>query len=130
MSSSGEKFVKLVAMISRKPGMTPEEFEDYYEKHHVTMSLDIHHETFHKYTRNFIQHDSPFTHLSGDLTTPCDVITEVWFREKDFPKFLETANKPEVRRRVIEDESNFMDRNSLRMFIVTEHEGPPSQRGA
>lgn len=127
MSSNDEKFIKLVAMINRKSGMTPEEFEDYYEKFHVPMSLDIHHETFYKYTRNFVQHKSPFSNIAGSLATPCDVVTEVWFREKDFPKFLETAARPEVRQRVIEDEANFMDRGSLRMFLVTEYEGPSSR---
>ena len=112
--------IKLVALINKKPSMTSEEFEEYYEKNHVPFSLGIH-STFSKYTRNYIKHKSPFSNLSSPLPSPCDVITEIWFKtEKDFQTFLETAAKPEVRKRVIEDELQFMDRDSLRMFIVTE----------
>lgn len=116
--------IKLVALISRRAGMTPEEFEDYYEKYHAPLSLRLHSKTFYKYTRNFIQHKSPFSNLASPLPAPCDVITEVWFKnEEDLRAFMEHAAKPEVRQQILEDEGKFMDRNALRMFIVNEYEG-------
>jgi EthD domain len=115
--------IKLVAMISKKSSMTSEAFEEYYEEYNVPLSLSLH-STFSKYTRNYIKPSSPFSNLTSPLPSPCDAITEVWLEtEQDFQTFLETAAGPDVRQRVIEDESQFMDRGSLRMFAVTEREG-------
>lgn len=99
-----------------------EQFEHYYENNHAPLVLRIT-SSMSRYVRNYIKVDSTFQNLDSMSSSVCDVVTEAWFNtEDDLRKFQEDTAPPEVRKIVIEDEVKFLDRESIRMFLVKECE--------
>jgi uncharacterized protein (TIGR02118 family) len=123
---SHQPAVKLVAFLKKKPTLSMEEFERYYETKHVPLVLSIT-PTISRYVRNYVNPDSTFSDLNTKSSPICDVVTEAWFdTEEDLRKFQEDAMKPGAREKVVEDELNFLDRESIRMFLVRECGGKVS----
>ena len=59
---------KLVVLTKRKPGMTMEEFMDYYENHHVPLIMGLIGDYFADYKRNYIRWDNPVSaHAAPDF---------------------------------------------------------------
>lgn len=101
-----------------------EQFEDYYEKHHVPLVLSIA-PFIARYLRNYIKPTSPMG-TSDTQSSTCDVVTEIWFNnEEDLQKFRENWSAPEAQQKIVPDELNFLDRDSVKMFIVKERETLP-----
>lgn len=97
-----------------------EEFEEYYENKHVPLVLEIA-PFITRYTRNYVTPDSTFNKLDSLQDSPCDVITEAWFdSDEDVQHFITKAAEPEVRKKVVADELNFLERESMKMFLVKE----------
>jgi uncharacterized protein (TIGR02118 family) len=119
--------VKIIALLKRKPGLTMEAFIHYYENNHAPLVLNIA-PFIMDYRRNYARSGSALGSLDGGAPD-CDVITEAWFATKeDFDKFNTEAVKPENRDAIIRDELNFLDRGSMRLFIVEERESQISAR--
>jgi hypothetical protein len=111
--------VKIIALLKRRAGMSMEAFVEYYEKNHAPLVLRLV-PYITDYRRNYVEHGSAFASMDGK-EPDCDVITEAWFgTEEDFAKFGEVGSRPEIRDIVIKDELNFLDRESIRMFVVRE----------
>ncbi|OQV00134.1 hypothetical protein CLAIMM_05672 [Cladophialophora immunda] len=126
MSPASVPAVKLVAFLKRKPGTSMQDFEEYYEKHHVPLVLSVT-PSISRYVRNYVKPDSTFNNLDSLSSSVCDVVTEAWFEtEEDFAKFQADASTPEAREKIIKDEMNFLDRESIRMFLVKECVGNTS----
>lgn len=106
--------------MKRRPGMSKEEFRDYYENHHVPMALKYA-SGIKKYVRRYLDpQPRPETGDGEDLGY--DVITELWFEdEKIFEgtlKYLSTAVLPDE---VIEDEKQLFDRERMRLATTVEY---------
>lgn len=113
--------VKLIALLKRKPGLSMEDFIAYYEEKHAPLVLRIV-PFIMDYRRNYVQHESAIAAMDGQ-PGDCDVITEAWFEtQADFDKFMAEGAKPENRALIVTDELNFLDRSSIRMFLVDERE--------
>jgi len=111
--------VKIIALLKRKPGLSMEEFIDYYENRHVPLVLKLV-PFIMDYRRNFVKSGSAIEAMDG-AAPDCDVITEAWFASyEDFEQFNIVGGRPETREAIIRDELNFLDRGSLRMFVVDE----------
>lgn len=109
-----DKVYKILLFLKRRPGMSVEDFRNYYENHHVPLSLKYASGMM-RYVRRYLEpHPRPETGDGSDVGY--DVITELWFDdEKVFRatlKYLSTAVMPED---VIEDEKRLFDRTSIRM---------------
>jgi hypothetical protein len=118
-----ETIYKFLIFIRRRPGMTPEEFHDYYENVHAKLGKTIAPDVGAiKYVRRYIQPlDGSVDRRAPDLEY--DEITEVWF--KDYAKFKAVAEKVsrgELSHEVEEDEKKFMDRSKTRFATVIECE--------
>ena len=116
---------KQVVFLKRRPGMTHEEFRDYYENHHAPL-CQKYASGISRYVRRFlIPHPNPETGESGEL--PYDVITELWFEDETIfrgtVKYLATSIMPDE---VVEDEKRLFDRSRMRMATVVECESPPA----
>ena len=118
-----EPIYKFLLFLKRKPGMTPEEFEDYYENVHSKLGKQIVPDVgAFKYVRRYIKP------LAGSLDERAqdleyDEITEVWFR--DYAKFkavAERVSRGELAPEVEADEAKFMDRSKTRFATVVEYE--------
>ncbi|WP_439134069.1 EthD domain-containing protein [Pseudomaricurvus sp.] len=115
-----EKVYKILLFMKRRPGMSKEEFRDYYENHHVPMALKYA-SGIKKYVRRYLDpQPRPETGDGEDLGY--DVITELWFEdEKIFEgtlKYLSTAVLPDE---VIEDEKQLFDRERMRLATTVEY---------
>jgi uncharacterized protein (TIGR02118 family) len=112
--------IKLVALLKRKPGMSREEFIAHYEMRHVPLAMQLT-AIGHDYRRNY-----PHTVRSDgqeiDAAPEYDAITEVWFHDqRAYEAFSASMKTPQIRKCIVADEEQFLDRASSRIFIVEEY---------
>jgi uncharacterized protein (TIGR02118 family) len=114
--------IRLVALLTRKPGTTPEQFREYYETRHVPLIESIN-PYMSGYTRDYIL---PGTGIRGNLadgpgewSPGYDVVTMVSFAsQEDFDKARAAFGKPENAAAIAADEENFLDRKAKMIFLT------------
>ncbi|WP_219895000.1 EthD domain-containing protein [Aquisediminimonas profunda] len=114
--------IKMICHFKRKPGMTLEEMKDRYENGHVPFMLEMCPPVM-DYRRNYRIEDGKFDPFEdGSTAEPdYDVITEVWFRNREeFEAMAEFVSRPDIAPVIIADEEQFMDRSASRMALVEE----------
>ena len=116
-----ESKYKILLFLKRRPGMTMEAFQDYYENHHVPLCAKYT-SGLSRYMRRFLTpHPNPETGATGELQF--DVITELWFDDevtfRSTVQYLSTSLMPDE---VVEDEKRLFDRPTMRMATVVERE--------
>jgi uncharacterized protein (TIGR02118 family) len=116
---------KVIALITRRPDMTREQFLDYYANHHVKLVWRVFPWTA-DYRRNFI--DLSRSIMSPGLPAPdFDSITEMWFHDRaGYDRMLAAHAAPELDKVMVADEGRFMDRTKTRFFVVDEHGATPA----
>lgn len=119
--------VKIIALLKRKSGISREVFRDYYENKHVPLIMRLL-PYMADYRRNYVLpasgHDD-----SGIADADCDVVTEAWFiTNDDFKAFSEAAARKDIQEQIAADESEFLDRSSIRMFAVEERTSDASRK--
>jgi uncharacterized protein (TIGR02118 family) len=112
---------KILLFMKRRPGMSMEAFQDYYENHHAPLCAKYA-SGISRYIRRFLTpHPNPETGEKGEL--PYDVITELWFEDeavfRGTVEYLSTSIMPDE---VVADEKRLFDRPKLRMATVVERE--------
>jgi hypothetical protein len=114
---------KLILLVKRKPGLTAEQFREYYEKTHTQLALKLL-PGFKSYQRNYVRHDLTYrpAHIEARPIEPnFDVIVEMTFEtDDDYQKMARTLADPNISRQIVEDGERFMDRGSMQMFFVDE----------
>ena len=112
---------KILLFMKRRPGMSMEAFQDYYENHHAPLCLKYSAGVSRYFRRFLTPHPNPETGEAGEL--PYDVITELWFEDeatfRGTVHYLSTAIMPDE---VVEDEKRLFDRPKLRLATVVECE--------
>ena len=116
--------VKMIAFLKRRSDMSLEEFERYYESHHVPLILRTL-PKISRYIRNYVNPDSVAnSRAGGDSSPPCDVITELWFNtESDYRTFQAVCSNPDNVKKMADDEVNFLEMESIRTYLVKEQGG-------
>lgn len=114
--------IKLITLIPRKPGMSREEFIDYYEKRHAPLTQALFPQAA-RYVRNYPTSDN--LHYAGAATAaavPFDAVTEHWFADQAAydAMMADFAADPEKFRVLSEDEARFCDKERMVMFLVEE----------
>lgn len=113
---------KILILLKRRPGMTAEEFREYYENRHRKV-VDKYLQGVRKYVRRYLD---PLPHPdTREITEPeYDVITELWFDRKEavdgIIAMLRHGRLPDE---VIEDEKRVFDRPKTRYVYAIEFEG-------
>ena len=112
---------KILLFMKRRPGMTFEAFQEYYENHHVPL-CEKYISGVSRYVRRFLTpHRNPETGATQELQF--DVITELWFEDaaifRGTVEYLATSIMPDE---VVEDEKRLFDRTKTRMATVVECE--------
>ncbi len=120
---SGETMIKLVYCITKKPGMTDEEFFHYWKEVHGAMAARIPH------LRRLVQ--SHRIVVPGDkFPHDYDGMAELWF---DDEAALLEARESEEWKAITQDEAHFIDRSKVAYFVSKEHaiagEGNDTERG-
>jgi uncharacterized protein (TIGR02118 family) len=113
---------KILMFLKRRPGMSLDEFRDYYENCHAPLCQKYMNTGVSRYLRRYVTaHPNPETGAASELAF--DVITELWFDDeavfRGTVKYLSTSLMPPE---VIEDEKRLFDREKTRMATVEEHE--------
>jgi hypothetical protein len=122
---------KLIVTMKRKAGTTHHDFRQYYESKHAPFAVKCFGSYFASYRRNY-----PYDEFSGNyddshaLKSPdtpgrsarefsYDVLMEIWFdTQADMDKMYKALEG--VKTEMAADEDMFIDRNSLRIFVVDE----------
>ena len=103
--------IKLVYCITKKVGLTDEEFFHYWEDIHGPLGARIPH------LRRFVQ--SRRVMVPGDKRRPdYDGMVELWFDDREA---LMAARQSSEWRASSEDEANFIDHNKVAYFASEEH---------
>ncbi len=106
--------VKLVYCITRRPGMSVEEFSQYWLHVHGPIGRRI------PGLRRLVQ-SHPVRH-PADLRPPSfDGMAELWFDDLDA---LQAARRTPEWRMSTDDEANFIDETRTALFLTQEHEIP------
>jgi hypothetical protein len=116
--------LKLICHFKRKPGMTLEQFRDYYENHHVKLVREILPNAS-DYRRNYRIEGEGFdfgTIGQAEGEPDYDVITEVWYpTREEFDAMAAIAARPEISAVIVADEEEFMDRSRTRLMLFEEY---------
>ena len=111
--------IKALVFLTRKPGLTREQFIEYYETRHVPLILRTFPETC-GYRRNFIDHDSAALYSRGNLID-CDAIAELWYPDlAAYEASTRRYAEPGVAAAVAHDEDQVFDRSKTRFVLVDE----------
>jgi uncharacterized protein (TIGR02118 family) len=110
--------IKLMLLLTRKPGMSFAEFRDYYESRHVPLASSFATPLL-RYKRNYVE--------ATMLGAPeCDCITEVWYDVGgQWQEQRSRIVSPEMSALIAADEENFLDRPATRIVVVEESESIP-----
>lgn len=116
---------KMLIFLKRRPGMSLEEFRDYYENRHVPLCLKYSAGPT-RYVRRYIQ--AMVNQATGEPSEPeFDVITEIWFTDrKAMDIALKYAGRGILPPDVLEDEQRVFDRSKSRFTWVVEVETDPA----
>lgn len=126
--------MKVMILLKRKAGMSHADFVDHYENSHVVLAHRYLGHLFVDYRRNY---PLPVVERVGDAPNPAvadspfDAITEIWLA--DYAAWLEMQRiiaDPVIGKIFMDDEENFLDRPSLRIFPCHEVHSDPARASA
>jgi hypothetical protein len=113
--------LKQVFLLKRRPGMTMEEFKDYYENHHAKFG-DRFLTTARRYVRRYVKpQKNPLTGQVIELDF--DVVMEIWWdsREDCLDAMRKLADGG-LSKLIYEDEEKLFSTHDNRVFTVEEHD--------
>lgn len=112
---------KLLIFLKRRPGMSLQEFRDYYERVHVKLG-EKYMTGVCRYVRRYVQPVSrPGKGATDELDF--DVVTEVWFDDRGiFESVIQSASRDAMPAEVVADEERLFDRSRSRFATVIEVE--------
>ena len=123
--------IKVVTLLTRKPGMSREAFIEHYETHHRKIGEKYLSGFAVKYQRRYLQ-SAGFRGQEG-ATLPFDVLMEIWYPDQDtLDAALAVLSTDEAQAEIIADEERLFDRDLIRSYTVEEYESdmPAVQTGA
>lgn len=113
--------IKVIGLAKRKPGMSFEDFCEYYRTKHAKLGAPVMKRAGAVYyKRNYVVPASNMFH--GEVEeSDFDVVVEFGFPDREsFEKCFEITN--EMRDEFITDEEKFLDRDSIRMLMIVEED--------
>ena len=113
--------IKVVTLLTRKPGMSREAFIEHYETHHRKIGEKYLSGFAVKYQRRYLQ-SAGFKGQEG-ATLPFDVLMEIWYPDQDtLDAALAVLSTDEAQAEIIADEERLFDRDLIRSYTVEEYE--------
>lgn len=112
---------KILLPMKRKPGMSTQDFRDYYENHHAPLAAKYSTALL-RYVRTYLEpHPHPETGAATE--PPYDVITELWFDdETTYRSTLQYLTTTKMPPEIVEDEERLFDRSSFCILTTVERE--------
>jgi len=113
--------IKVVTLLTRKPGMSREAFIEHYETHHRKIGEKYLSGFAVKYQRRYLQ-SAGFREQEGGAL-PFDVLMEIWYPDQDtLDAALAVLSTDEAQAEIIADEERLFDRDLIRSYTVEEYE--------
>ena len=113
--------IKVVTLLTRKPGMSREAFIEHYETHHRKIGEKYLSGFAVKYQRRYLQ-SAGFRGQEG-ATPPFDVLMEIRYPDQDtLDAALAVLSTDEAQAEIIADEERLFDRDLIRSYTVEEYE--------
>lgn len=114
-----KQLFKILLFMKRRPGMSQDEFIQYYEQKHVPLALKYS-TNMTAYKRQFITPQAHFE-TGGSSHLGFDVITELCFDDQNtFNNVLEHLATSPLPDEIVEDEKKLFDRTTFRVATCTE----------
>jgi hypothetical protein len=113
---------KLIALVKRKPGITKQQFKDYFENQHSKLGEKYLPPYCKKYLRRYMEW-IPSPMKPGQTAGPdFDCLVEFWFdTEADSKAFEASVSTPELLKFIVEDEERFLDRSNTFRYVLEDH---------
>ena len=113
--------IKVVTLLTRKPGMSREAFIEHYETHHRKIGEKYLGGFATKYQRRYLQSAG----VSGqeEEEPPFDVLMEIWYPDQGMLNAaLAVLSTDEAQAEITADEERLFDRALIRSYTVEEYE--------
>lgn len=113
--------IKVVTLLTRKPGMSREAFIEHYETHHRKIGEKYLSGFAVKYQRRYLE-SLGFRGQEGE-EPPFDVLMEIWYPDHGtLNAALALLSTDEAQAEITADEERLFDRALIRSYTVEEHE--------
>ncbi len=113
---------KVIGLLKRRPGMSVDEFREYYETKHRLIGEKYLRGNAERYMRRFT---TPVPHrVTGEPVEPeHDVILEIWYADREaYEATSKLLRAPDAAKEIADDEERLFDRPRTQFYIVEEHE--------
>jgi hypothetical protein len=101
---------KLLIFLKRKPGISFEQFRDYYEQKHIPLAERFFGHLIKSYTRNYLTPGDNIGPVLEKVANEYDCVTELVFHDPDgYQQLRRIADNPEVINALSADREHFMD---------------------
>lgn len=108
---------KVIALLTKKAGISREAFIRYYADNHAPLILGISPEVIH-YERNFLNMEGAIF-APGTPSPDFDVVTTLGFADRaSYENAMAKFQSPENARKIADDEANFLDSSKTRFIVV------------
>ena len=113
--------IKVVTLLTRKPGMSREAFIEHYETHHRKIGEKYLSGFAVKYQRRYLE-SLGFGGQEGE-EPPFDVLMEIWYPDQGtLSAALAVLSTDEAQAEITADEERLFDRGLIRSYTVEEYE--------
>ena len=113
--------IKVVTLLTRKPGMSREAFIEHYETNHRKIGEKYLSGFATKYQRRYMQ-SAGLREQDGDAP-PFDVLMEIWYPDQEaLNGALAVLSTEEAQAEIAADEERLFDRKLIRSYTVEEYE--------
>ena len=117
--------VKVIAMMKRKPGISPEEFARYWFEEHAPLGFEVLPDDIH--VRGYVQNYT--LRNEGDTEPEFDGLVEFYLDDmRAFQRWLAFFMSDEAKP-MRDDEKNFMDSSTVKVLVMEERVVVPSAEG-
>lgn len=109
----------MLSYLVKREGMSPEEFVDYYENHHVPLILSLAPPP-EVYKRHYLQRGDALNR--GEAGIDFDVVTEQHFADREaFQSWIAAVTAGDNGELVAADEARFLQRSRTRACVVSDY---------
>lgn len=115
---------KLISLVKRKPGLTKQQFKEYYENHHTKLGEKFLPPYCVKYSRRYLDPIVSPMKPDNEPGPDFDCQVDLWFIDEANYRAFEASvasAPPEEIANIVADEENFCDRAQTVRYVVDEH---------
>jgi hypothetical protein len=113
--------IKVVTLLTRKPGLSQQEFIEHYETHHKEIGEKYLSGFAVKYQRRYLT--AADTAVDAPTELPFDVLMEIWFPDQlTMDAAMKLIASDSAQEEIVADEERLFDRGLTRSYTVEEYE--------